>query len=72
MFASVQRALCQKKMSVKKFAELVDKSSECEYFINAVVSDQEGNVSLHVASVELSLPIFRESDCLNYLRYGSF
>ena len=37
-----------------------------------VASDREGNFPLHMASVEKSLPIFSESDCVNYLRYGSF
>ena len=35
-------------------------------------SDREGNFPLHIAAVEKSLPIFSESDCVNYLRYGSF
>ena len=37
-----------------------------------ISSDREGNFALHLASVENSLPIFRECDSLNYLRYGSF
>ena len=39
---------------------------------HAVASDRDGNFPLHLASVEKSLPIFRENDCLNYLRYGSY
>ena len=59
-----------------------DKSEQCQYlqvFLHmtgiikhAVASDREGNFPLHLASVEKSLPIFRENDCLNYLRYGSY
>ena len=39
---------------------------------NAVVSDREGNWNLHVASIEDSMQIFAEYDCINYLRYGSW
>ena len=35
---------------------------------NAVVSDREGNWNLHVATVEDSMQIFAEYDCINYLR----
>jgi len=38
---------------------------------NAVVSEREENWNLLVASVEDSMPIFAEYDCINYLRYGS-
>ena len=39
---------------------------------NAVVSDREGNWNLYVATIEDSMPIFAELDCINYLRYGSW
>ena len=37
-----------------------------------MVSDREGNWDLYVATVEDSMPIFAELDCINYLRYGSW
>ena len=62
--------------------ECCAKSEMCQYLQlfqhiasnikHAVASDREGNFPLHMASIENSHPIFRESDCLNYLRYGSF
>ncbi len=62
--------------------ECESKSELCQYWgvfqqmalniKHIISSDREGNFPLHVASVETSLPIFRESDSLNYLRYGSF
>ena len=62
--------------------ECDSKSEVCQYWgvfqqmaliiKHIISSDREGNFALHIASVERSLPIFRESDCLNYLRYGSF
>jgi hypothetical protein len=58
------------------------KSELCQFFgvwlqlvaviKNAVVSDREGNWNLLVATVEDSMPIFAECDCINYLRYGSW
>ena len=39
---------------------------------NVVVSDREGNWDLHTATVEDSMPIFAECDCINYLRHGSW
>ncbi len=58
------------------------KSELCQFFgvwlklvaviKNAVVSEREGNWNLHVATVEDSMPIFAEYDCINYLRYGSW
>ena len=41
------------------------------HYKNAVVSDREGHWDLHVATVEDSMPIFQEFDCINYLRHGS-
>lgn len=62
--------------------ECCGKSEMCEYLEqfqhmasvikHAVASDREGNFHLHISSVEKSLAIFREHDCLNYLRYGSY
>ena len=58
------------------------KSDVCQYWgvflqmamnlKHIISSDREGNFALHMAAVGKSLPIFRESDCLNYVRYGSF
>lgn len=58
------------------------KSEVCKFFgvwlnfvtviKNMIVSDREGNWSLHVSSVEDSMPIFAECDCINYLRHGSW
>ncbi len=39
---------------------------------NAVVADREGNWNLHVATIEDSMKIFAEFDCMNYLRHGSW
>ena len=69
-----------------QFNDFIDecccKSEVCQYLENfqhiancikhAVSSDREGNFPLHMGTVESSLPIFRENDCLNYFRYGSF
>jgi hypothetical protein len=62
--------------------ECESKSEMCQYWgvfqqmvltiKHVVSSDREGNFALHIASVDNSLPMFRESDSLNYLRYGSF
>ena len=62
--------------------ECESKSEVCQYWgvfqqmaltvKHIISSDREGNFALHVASVDKSLPIFRESDSLNYLRYGTF
>ncbi|MEL6606422.1 MAG: hypothetical protein AAFP20_24785 [Cyanobacteria bacterium J06614_10] len=62
--------------------ECQTKSELCQFFgvwlqlvaivKNAVVSDREGNWNLHVATVEDSMQIFAEYDCINYLRYGSW
>ena len=58
------------------------KSELCQFFgvwlqlvaviKNAVVSEREGNWNLLVASVEDSMPIFAEFDCISYLRYRSW
>ncbi|KAG0712847.1 hypothetical protein GWK47_017514 [Chionoecetes opilio] len=58
------------------------KSELCQFFRvwlqlgtiikNAVVSEREGNWNLLVATVEDSMPIFTECDCINYLRHGSW
>lgn len=39
---------------------------------STVVADREGNWNLHAATVEDSIPIFAECDCINYLRHGSW
>ena len=39
---------------------------------NAIASDREGNWNLHAATVEDSMPIFTECDCINYLRHESW
>ena len=62
--------------------ECVSKSEICEYTeqfqeianLNkfAVSSDREGNFALHIGTVEESLPVFRENDCVNYFRYGNW
>ena len=39
---------------------------------HAVASDREGHFPLHLTSVEASLPLFRENDCLNDLLHGSY
>ena len=62
--------------------ECETKSEMCKYFgiwlkmaavvKNMVASNREGNWELHVATVQDSLPIFAELDCVNYLRYGSW
>ena len=39
---------------------------------NAVVSEREGNWNLLAATIDDSMPIFAECDCINYLRYGSW
>ncbi|KAH3729206.1 hypothetical protein DPMN_055172 [Dreissena polymorpha] len=67
-------------LSFKK--EWEAKSELCQFFgvelqlvsivKNAVVSDTEGNWNLHVATIEDSMQIFAECDCINYLRYGSW
>ena len=66
----------------KFLKECCAKSEVCQYLQtfqhiattikHIVSSDREGNFLLHIANVERSLPIFRESDCNNYLRYGAF
>ena len=37
-----------------------------------ITADCEGNWPLHVASVQESMPVLRESDALNYRRYASW
>ena len=39
---------------------------------NMVASDREGNWDLHVATVYDSMPVFKEFDCLYYLRNGGY
>ena len=58
------------------------KSEICQFFgvwlklvavvTNAIASGREGNWGLHAASVDDSMPIFAECDCINYLRHGSW
>ena len=38
---------------------------------HGVASDREGNFDLHLAVAEAVLPLYREFDCLSYLRYGT-
>ena len=62
-----------------KFLENVNKNFElCRYLNginkivsiikNLVVSDRDGNWHGHLLAVPDLLPIFREADCINYLR----
>ena len=39
---------------------------------NAVASDRKGNWNFYVATIEDSMAIFAELDCINYLPYGSW
>lgn len=39
---------------------------------NIVASDREGNWDLHSATVEDSIPVFGEFDCLRYFRNGGY
>ena len=39
---------------------------------NLVASDREGNWDLHVSTVADAIPIFKECDCLHYLRNGGY
>ena len=39
---------------------------------DAIASDREGNWNLHGATVEDSMSILAECDCINYLRHGSW
>ena len=39
---------------------------------NIVASDREGNWDLHVSTVADAIPIFKECDCLHYLRNGGY
>ena len=66
-----------------KFLQNVNKNSElCRYLnsINKIVSTiknlvgsgREGNWHGHLQTVQDLLPVFREADCINYLRYASF
>ena len=58
------------------------KSEICQFFgvwlklvavvKNAMASNREGNWNLHAATVEDSMPIFAECDCIKYLRHGSW
>ena len=65
-----------------KFLQNVNKNSEfCRYLngISKIVSiikhlvpsDREGNWHGHLQAVQDLLPIFREADCIDYLRYAS-
>ena len=66
-----------------KFSKIVNKHSElCRYLSciikivpiikNLIASDREENWHGHLQAVQDLLPIFRETDCSNYLRYASF
>ena len=78
----VTQTVCMHQKFQVFIEECESKSELCQYWgvfqqmvliINHIISsDCEGNFALHMATVENSLPIFRESDSLNYLRYGSF
>lgn len=39
---------------------------------HAVASDREGNFDVHAATVQDSISLFAEFDCLNYLRYRAY
>ena len=39
---------------------------------NGIASDRDVNWNLHAATVEDSMPIFAECDCINYLHHGSW
>ena len=60
--------------------ECCEISELCNYFLvfqimanvikHIVAADREGNFPKSVCCMERSLPIFAESDCVHYLRYG--
>ena len=62
--------------------ECEEKSQVCEYLSilqyiigllkNLIASEREGNWDLHVATVDDCMPVFREFDCLHYLRNGGY
>ena len=62
--------------------ECESKSEVCTFFgvwlqlvaiiKNVVASDRDVNWNLHAATVEDSMPIFAEFECINYLRHGSW
>ena len=64
----------------KKEAE--EKSEVCEYLSilqhntslqkNLLSSEREGKWDLHVATIDDSMPVLREFDCLHYLRNGGY
>ena len=67
----------------KRFVqECTEKSELCRYFQNFVEivkivlmlisADRNGNWLLHVSAMDSAMPIFREFDAFNYLRYGSW
>ena len=39
---------------------------------NLVAADREGNWDRHVATVSDAMPVFKECDCLHYLRNGGY
>ena len=39
---------------------------------NIVAAEREWNWDLHVATVSDSMPVFKECDCLHYLRNGGY
>ena len=61
---------CEEKLEVCKFFGVWLKL--VAVLKNAVVSDREGNWNLHAATVEDSMPIVAECDCINYLCHGSW
>ena len=62
--------------------ECIQKSELCyysEFFFNIVevvlaliTADRDGDWLLHVSALATSMPIFREFDAFNYMRYGSW
>ena len=71
------------KEELDKFLQNVNKNSElCRYLNginkivsiirNLVASDRERNWHGHLQALQDFLPIFREAECINYLRYASF
>lgn len=61
--ASARSELCQYLCNFLEMVGLIK---------NLVASDRDGNWHLHIQTVESLMKLFREFDCVNYLRYGSW
>ena len=59
---------CKERSEVCQYLEVFQEIANVIKF--SVTADREGNFALHMGMAETSLPIFRENDCLPYLRYG--